>query len=278
MIERLENKTLEILSRLEQNNNDWNETFYQMLARMFGFRTNAIPFELLARTSPMHVLAKHKNNLFQLEALLFGNAGMLNNQLLGDDYYLGLRNEYSFLYKKYKLKGIESHLWKFMRLRPVNFPTVRISQLAALIHRSNGLFSKILEIDCVENLKDLLRVKASDYWDKHYNFNKKSKSNTPKELGDAGAGILIINVVIPFLFVYGEKMNKIFLKDRALNFLENLPPENNSIIRKWHNLGINARTSFESQALLQLKNCYCETKKCLNCHIGVKLVATPKNL
>jgi hypothetical protein len=277
MIERLENKTQEILSRLQQNNNDWNETFYQMLARMFGFKVNAIPFELLAKSLPIQILAKHKNNLFQLEALLFGNSGLLNNQLLGDDYYLQLREEYSFLYKKYGLKPIEAHLWKFLRLRPVNFPTLRISQMAALIHQSQGLFSKIIETENIDELKQLFRVKASVYWNEHYNFNKISKNETSKELGETAANILIINVVIPFLFVYGEKQNKHNLKNRALEFLEQLPAENNSIITKWADLGIHPRSAFESQALLQLKNYYCETKKCLNCHIGVKLVNTPKN-
>ncbi len=278
MIERLENKTEEIVSRLSQNEYNWNETFYQMLARMFGFKVNAIPFELLAKSLPSSILAKHKNNLFQLEALLFGNSGLLNNQLLGDDYFIRLREEYSFLYKKYKLHAIESHLWKFMRLRPVNFPTVRISQLAALIYRWEGLFSKIIEIESIDNLKELFRVKASEYWNSHYNFNKTSKTQIPKELGENSANLLIINVVIPFLFVYGEKQNKQYLKNRALEFLEQLPAENNTVISHWAKLGIVSHSAFETQALLQLKNSYCETKKCLNCHIGVKLVSARNNM
>jgi hypothetical protein len=272
MIERLENKTDDILIRLQQNNNDWNTTFYQILARMFGFKVNAIPFEILAKSLPLEVLAKHKSSLFQIEALLFGNSGLLNNQLLGDDYFINLRNEYSFLYKKYQLKGIESHLWKFMRLRPGNFPTVRISQFAALIYRSHGLFSKILEVEDLGELKKLFKVEASEYWNEHYNFNKKSTRNSVKELGETSVDMLIINVVIPFLFVYGEKQNKEYLKNRALEFLEQLPPEVNSIIEKWGKLGVNSRSAFESQALLQLKNKYCDQKKCLNCQIGVKLV------
>lgn len=272
MIERLESKTADILIRLKQNNNDWNETFYQVLARMFGFKVNAVPFELLAKSLSMHILEKHKNNLHQIEALLFGNSGLLNEQLLGDDYYLKLRDEYSFLYKKYGLSGIESHLWKFMRLRPGNFPTIRISQLAALIHRSSGLFSQILEIENVNDLKELFKVKASEYWNSHYNFNKTSKQIGLKELGDTSVNLLIINVVIPFLFVYGEKQNKHFLKNRALEFLEQLPSEDNSVISHWEDLGIKTHSSFETQALLQLKNNYCERKKCLNCQIGVKLV------
>ncbi len=274
MIERLESKTEEILLRLKQNNNNWNETFYQMLARMFGFKVNAVPFELLAKSLPTNVLGKHRDNLFQLEALLFGNAGLLNSQLLGDTYFLQLREEFSFLYKKYNLKPIDGHLWKFLRLRPVNFPTVRIAQLAALMHDTESLLSKILETNDIEQLKQYFKVKASVYWDSHYNFNKKSKRKTEKELGDSSAQILIINVVIPFLFVYGDKQNKPHLKNRALDFLEQLPSESNSIIRKWEKLGINSRSAFESQALLQLKNHYCEAKKCLNCHIGVKLVSS----
>ena len=272
MIERLEDKTEEILIRLLQNNNDWNTTFYQVLARMFGFKVNAMPFEMLAKSLPLEILAKHKTSLFQLEALLFGNSGLLNDQLLGDDYYLNLRNEYSFLYKKYHLKGIESHLWKFMRLRPGNFPTVRISQFAALIYRSHGLFSKIIEIKSLNELQQLFKVKASEYWNSHYSFNKPSTRNSIKELGESSVNMLIINVVIPFLFVYGEKQNKDYLKNRALEFLEILPSEENSIIEKWEKMGVNSRSAFESQALLQLKNKYCERKKCLNCQIGVKLV------
>jgi hypothetical protein len=207
-----------------------------------------------------------------LEALLFGNSGLLNDQLLGDDYYLNLRNEYSFLYKKYQLKGIESQLWKFMRLRPGNFPTIRISQFAALIHRSQGLFSKIIEIENLDELKELFCVQASEYWDSHFSFNKKSIRNSKKELGENSINTIIINIVIPFLFVYGEKQNKEYLKNRSLDFLEKLPAEENSIIERWKNLGVGVRSAFESQALLQLKNRYCERKKCLNCQIGVKLV------
>lgn len=272
MIERLENKTGEISERLAKNQHNWNETFYQMLARMFGFKVNAMPFELLAKAIPMNILAKHKNNLFQLEALLFGASGLLNEELFGDEYFLELRKEFGFLYKKYNLKPVEAHLWKFMRLRPGNFPTIRISQLAALVHRSQGLFSKILETEKAEDLKTFFNVKASDYWNTHYRFNKSSPRKHTKDLGENSINTLIINVVIPFLFVYGEKQNQHHLKNRALEFLEELPPENNSVIERWRNLGISARSAFESQALLQLKNLHCSRKKCLTCPIGNKLV------
>ncbi|PIF05378.1 MAG: hypothetical protein CSA36_06915 [Draconibacterium sp.] len=272
MIERLEQKTARILEQLEKNNGDWNETFYQNMARMFGFRVNSFSFELLAKSLPVRILGKHRDNLEQIEALLFGNSGLLHDELLGDDYFMALRNEYSFLCKKYKLRGIQSHLWKFMRLRPGNFPTLRIAQFAALIHTSKGLLSKIIELNDLKQLQKLFRVRASKYWDSHYVFNKPSNRKSVKELGEASANALIINVVVPFLFVYGEKQNRIDLKDRALEFLEKLPPEKNSIIANWKKMGIDIKSAFESQALIQLKNLYCETKKCLNCHIGVKLV------
>ncbi len=271
MVERLEAKTSEIITRLEENKNNWNETFYQFLAKMFGFKTNALPFELLAKSLPLPVIAKHKNKLFQIEALLYGNAGLLNEQLLGDSYFLKLRDEYSFLFRKYKLKPIEMFLWKFMRLRPGNFPSVRIAQFAALIHQSESLFSKILEIESIEKLKQLLNVKASDYWDTHYRFNKSSPKKV-KELGDASINLLIINVVVPFLFVYGDYHSKYEFKDRAFKFLEMLPAEHNSIITKWEILGVKPRSAFETQALLQLKNVYCRMKKCLFCQVGNKLI------
>jgi hypothetical protein len=272
MVERLEAKTGEIIERLHQNNNDWNETFYHVLARAFGFKVNSLPFEMLAKSLPLQILAKHKNSIFQLEALFFGNSGLLNQQLIGDDYYLKLREEYSFLYKKYKLSGLESHLWKFLRLRPVNFPTVRISQLAALVNRSHSLFSKIAETESLAELKQLFDVKASEYWDSHYNFNKTTKNHSVKNFGESSVNTIIINVVIPFLFVFGEIQEKNHLKNRALDFLEKLQPEKNSIVSGWERMGIECRSAFESQALIQLKNLYCDKKKCLNCQIGVKLV------
>ncbi|HKJ78409.1 MAG TPA: DUF2851 family protein, partial [Prolixibacteraceae bacterium] len=227
MIERLEQKTTAIRDKLLKNGNNWNETFYQVLAAGFGFKVNALPFELLANAIPLNILAKHKNNLFQLEALLFGASGLLNEELIGDDYYLKLREEFSFLYRKYKIKPVEGHLWKFMRLRPGNFPTIRIAQLAALVYHSHGMFSKITEAETVEALQQLFKTRASGYWDNHYRFNKQSKKIQPRVMGESSINILLINVVIPFLFIYGEMQEQHHLKDRALNFLEQLPAENN---------------------------------------------------
>lgn len=274
MIERLESKTKEIVKLLQQNQNNWNETFYQLLARNFGMKTNALPFELLAKSLPLSILSKHKNDLFQTEALLFGQSGLLNNSLLGDDYFLSLRKEYSFMYKKYALAGMESHLWKFMRLRPINFPTVRIAQLAALIHHSSALFSHVLETESPDELQKLFTVKASGYWDTHYRFNKPSDENKPKVLGETAFNNLVINTIVPMLFVYGDQHMDQGMKDRALLLLEKLAPEENQIIRKWQDSGIKSRSAFETQALLQLKNNYCDHKKCLNCQLGAKIITS----
>lgn len=271
MVERLQQKTAEIIFQLEQNHNDWNEVFYRFLARNFGFKTNAAPFELLVKALPLSVLGKHKNNLFQLEALLFGTSGLLNDELLGDDYFLALRKEFGFLYQKYKLKPLQSHLWKFLRLRPVNFPTVRLAQFAALVHQSSALFSTLIEEDGIENIHRLFNVEASEYWDTHYRFNKTS-AKKKKKLGDSAFQNIMINTVVPFLFVYGEYHNRQALKDKALDFLERVPPENNSIVANWEKLGVEVRSAFDSQALIQLKNSYCVPKKCLQCRLGVKLI------
>lgn len=274
MIERLESKTGEIVKLLEQNRNNWNETFYQLLARNFGMKTNALPFEMLAKSLPLSILSRHKNDLFQVEALLFGQSGLLNESLLGDDYYLSLRKEYSFLFKKYGLAGMEPSIWKFMRLRPINFPTVRIAQLALLIHHSSGLLSHVLETENLEELRNLFDVTASGYWDTHYRFNKTSGENRPKVLGETAFNNLVINTIVPFLFVYGDLHLDQAMKDRALFLLEKLPPESNQIIRKWNESGIESRTAFETQALLQLKNSYCDNKKCLNCQLGAKIITS----
>jgi hypothetical protein len=271
MIERLEEKTGEIVSRLNQNKMDWNETFYQFLAKNFGFKINALPFELLSRSLPLAILSKHKDDLFQLEALFFGQSGLLHEALLGDDYFLSLRGEYDFLAKKYHLRPMAAHLWKFLRLRPVNFPTIRMAQFAALFHQSSVLFSKIIETFSLTSIGPLLDVKASEYWNTHFKFSYPS-SESVKHLGEEASENLIINTLIPFIFVYGEITDKYFLKDRALEWLDKLPAESNAIISRWKALGVEAGSAFESQALLQLKNRYCDRKRCLHCHIGTKLI------
>jgi len=271
MVERLQEKTGEIADRLKQNNHDWNETFYQLLARNFGFHTNALPFDMLARSLPSSIPGKHRDNLLQVEALFFGQSGLLHEVLLGDDHFLKLRAEYDFLAAKYHLRPMAAHLWKFLRLRPVNFPTIRIAQFAALIHHTEGLLSRILETASLAALRPLFAVTASGYWTTHYRFNYPSKASV-KHLGDEAFENVIINTVVPFLFVYGEQTSAPALKDRALAWLEELPAEENGVIARWASLGAVAESAFESQALLQLKNRYCARKRCLECHVGTKLI------
>lgn len=271
LVERLQSKTQSIEHTLKQNQKSWNETFYQHLAINFGFKVNALPFELLSRSTPLKVLAHHTQNLTQLEALLFGQSGLLNEELLGDDYFLELRNEYSYLMKKYELKGMEGHVWKFMRLRPANFPTLRISQFAALMHQSKALFSTILETNKPADIKNYFKVHASNYWDTHYRFNYASKDGK-KWLGESSQNNILINTVVPFLYLYGERNNKPDLKVRALELLELLPAEKNRIVDRWADLGIKSSNAYDSQALIQLKNVYCDYKKCLKCQIGTKVI------
>jgi hypothetical protein len=269
-IERLESRSNDILNRLKQNKNNWENTFYQFLSRGFGFKVNALPFEMLAQSIPLNTLAKHRNNLFKTEALLFGQSGLLNKT--PDEYSEALKREYHFLQKKYKLKPINAHLWKSMRTRPANFPTIRIAQLAALLNQSTSLFSKILEEKKLSSIKAFLNVKASDYWDNHYQFGQVSKIYK-KYLTTDSIYLLLLNAIIPTIFVYGKIRNLSDFKDRALTYLESLPPEKNSIIKKWTGIGMPARNAFETQALLELRNEYCEVRKCLLCAIGSKLIS-----
>jgi hypothetical protein len=274
LTERMENKTKRIETSLNNNRNDWNETFYQQLSINLGFQTNAQPFEMLARHLPLNVLARHHKNLLQLEALLFGQSGMLNEELLGDDYFLQLRSEYSYLAGKYNLKGMEGHLWKFMRMRPANFPSIRLAQLAALLHQSEALFSKIINTENPENIRNFFRVEASEYWDTHYRFNVPSIKGK-KVLGANTVDNILINTVAPFLYLYGFRNSKPELMDRAFALLELLPAESNKIINRWKDLQVKIANAYDSQALIQLRNAYCNQKKCLRCQIGNKIINQP---
>lgn len=270
LLERLERKSIAILNSLALNHNNWEETFYQQIARNFGFKVNAEPFELLAKSLPSLVLAKHKNSLLQIEALLFGQAGMLETHM-NDKYSLSLQNEYVFLKNKFKLTPIDEHLWKYMRLRPVNFPSVRIAQFAQLVYHSSHLFSKIIEAERIEELKQYFQVAVSPYWDEHYQFGVSSVKRK-KQLGLDSINTILINTVIPFLFIYGKQKKDDKYVDKALFFLEQLDGDKNSIIDRWNDLGLPVKNAYSTQALLQLKNEYCYFKKCLNCNIGNYLI------
>jgi hypothetical protein len=271
LVERLEKRSQAVIAALENNRGDWEETFYQFLAANFGFKTNALPFELLAKSLPQNILAKHKNYPMQIEALLFGQAGFLNNELT-DDYPRSLKMEYDFLRKKYNLTPIENHLWKFLRMRPQNFPTIRLAQFAALVVQSNHLFSKVLETSEVSHLRKLFSDSGiNPYWDTHYRFDKESKAAV-KHLGQASIDTILLNTVALFLFSYGKHLQLQHYVSQSLKLLENIPAEQNNITADFVTLGLRINTAFESQALLELKNSYCDYKKCLQCGVGIKIL------
>lgn len=275
-IERLEIKSLEIEDNLRENQNHWETTFYHKLARNFGFKVNGEPFELLARSLPLQHIGRHKDNLLQLEALFFGQAGFLGQKRLDDGYHSQLFDEYTYLRNKFQLKPLAKHIWRFAKLRPVNFPTIRIAQFCILLHQSSRLFSEILEKKSLEALKRSFAVRPSPYWDTHYSFHRPGVYK-PKRLGEEAFQILVINTVVPFLFVYGKAQNIPAYKERALDFLLEMQPENNSIIRGWADLGIKAPNAYHSQALLQLKHAYCDNHRCLDCQIGNNILNHPKS-
>lgn len=270
LTERLLQKTENISEILSQNNRHWEEAFYLNLARSFGFGTNGQAFEMLAASLPMQILGKHKNDLSQLEALLFGQAGLLTAKE-EDAYLLSLRKEYDFLKIKYDLKPIDGSQWKLLRLRPDNFPHVRIAQFAALIHKSTGLFSKITENPDIQYLQGIFRVEPSEYWKTHYLFAHESHKSL-KGIGQKAIEGIIINTVVPFLFSFADTRGNQSMKDKAVEILEKLPAENNVITRMWHETGIDCASAFDSQALIQLKKMYCDKRNCLRCRIGHKVL------
>jgi hypothetical protein len=266
LVERLEQKTAAVAEMLAATENHWEEAFYRLLARNFGLKVNAEPFEALARSLPLLTLAKHKNDLKQVEALLFGQAGFLE-ETFKDEWPKALAQEYKFLKHKYNLAPMAASQWKFLRLRPANFPTVRLAQFAALVHQSAHLFSKILEAKNLRELENLFDVQPGDYWLTHFQFDKPSVKR-PKHLGRDFVHLLIINAIAPFLFHYGKTREQEEFQKRALRLLEELPPEANAIVDGWADLGVSAKNAYQTQALIHLKTRYCDAKRCLECAIG----------
>lgn len=270
IIERLEVKTDFIKTILFFTKNNWEETFYISLARNFGFKTNALPFELLAKSLPVKIISKYKHNLIQLEALLFGQAGFFESEPV-DQYTLSLKKEYEYLQKVHQLKPLENHIWKFLRLRPANFPTIRIAQLASLIHQSQHLFSKTIEAKNIEELYGLYDCAVSEYWNTHFSFGKETKREE-KYIGKSSVFGIFINTVIPFLFLYGKLHGNATMIDKSIAMLEQLPAEKNHIIDSWAKEKVIVNNALKSQALLQLTNYYCNHKNCLYCQIGNTII------
>ncbi|MEA4935997.1 MAG: DUF2851 family protein [Paludibacter sp.] len=272
LLERLSQKVFDIEELLESNNNFWEEALFCELCRSFGGSLNGSVFYKLGKSIPWIVVQKHRNNLFELEALLLGQSGLLGQTESEDEYQDSLIKEYLFLSQKYQLQMISADLWRFLRLRPDNFPQIRIVQLASLLYQHDNLFPKITDSPDLASLIELLTtIEPSTYWKTHYFFGVKSKERT-KKIGIKSIHQLLINAVIPMLCCYANYKNNQEQKEKAISFLEQLPPEDNYIIRKWNELGLKINTAADSQSFIHLYKHYCEEKKCLRCSIAYKLL------
>lgn len=263
MIERLEDREDSIQQLNNTLNGDLEQVFWVRLAIGFGQKVNADAFEALAKSVTWKVLAKHAESLHQLEALLFGQAGMLGSPK--DEYQVHLKKEYDFLKAKFNLEPMDSSRWKFLRLRPSNFPSIRISQLAAAVHNRFPLIGNFVE-NTSEHLKGK-EICASSYWDTHHVFGRKSNSRK-KTLGEMSWRGILINSVVPFAIFLANQRSDVELKEAWLEVLKKLHSESNSIISKFIDVGFKPNSAFESQALIQLNGHYCQPRNCVNCAIG----------
>lgn len=274
--ERLEQKTEAIAQRVETCGGSWEAAFFVTLARNYGFGVNGDVFELWARSLPLHDVGHHRDDLFQVEAFFLGQAGLLDLSTVPerhraaaelDVYFQRLRSEYQYLAHKFSLQPIDGHQWRFLRLRPQNFPTIRIVQLARLYHECRAGLSRLTECKTVQQAEELLESQVTPYWETHYVFGSESK-RSEKRLSRSSLTLLVINTVVPMLFAYGRHKGDERLCDRAFSFLEELRVEQNHIVRMWQEVGLNVRSAADSQALIQLKRAYCDCKNCLRCRFG----------
>ncbi len=270
LVERMMDKTAHIVTWLQENKFHWEATLWWLMARNFGAVVNSDAFEQIARSIPLSILSKHKHQINQVEALLFGQAGLLQGNF-EEHYPIMLQKEYRFLMKKYSLQKPKVNI-KMLRMRPSNFPTVRLAQLAMLVHQSAHLFSKFIDLSDLQEVKQLLEVTANDYWHVHYVFDNPAKFNE-KKLGSQMINHILINTLVPICFAYGDHQQNSQLKEKAMHWLQQLPAEKNSICRGYELLGIANHSAFDSQALLQLNQQYCQKKRCLDCSIGNKLLS-----
>ncbi|TAH26412.1 MAG: DUF2851 family protein [Cytophagales bacterium] len=277
MASRLEVKSLEVLKILNKNNGDWEEMTYQLLGKNFGFKTNSAAMETICNKLSLKVLLKQAPNITQIEALLFGTSGLLD-QYYTDEYPKQLKNEYNFLAQKHGLqqKKMTAQEWKFSKLRPANFPTIRIAELASIMAIHQHLFSKLIEAEQIESIIKLFKIKTSEYWHSHFIFDKSSPTKA-KGLGLSSIYNIILNTVVPLLVCYAkEKGNQTYM-DRAIRFLEQIPSEENHITKYFQTLGQKNSSAFESQAILELYNNFCKRKLCLNCSIGNNILKKNQN-
>ena len=279
-VERLENKSGAVTKILEGNQFDWEDALYKLLMRYFGLKVNNEAFEYLANILPFKTLLKHADNLAQVEAMLLGCAGFLEDNFT-EEYPLLLKREFNVMKAKFNLLTMPPERWRFMRMRPSSFPTIRLAQMAQLIHKNGCLFAKIKSAKDTNEVKALFDVKASEYWETHWRLETRlpnppdplkrgnhGSRKTAKHLGDATANILIINAVAPLLFCYGKLHKDESVCETALQFLEDTGAEDNTIIRHYASCGITAENAMQTQALLHLYSYFCKRKRCLECRIG----------
>ncbi|MCH4148854.1 MAG: DUF2851 family protein [Prevotella sp.] len=282
--ERLEQKTEAIQQRVDQCNGSWESAYFVTLARNYGFGINGEAFETWARSIPLLDVDHHRDNLFQIEAIFMGQAGLLEldaiperyqQEALKEGYFTKLRDEYIYLAHKFSLHPMDFKLWRFLRLRPQNFPHIRIAQLANLYFQRKAGLSQLLECDTVEKMENSLKTSVTPYWETHYTFGSSSEKNE-KNLSPFSLNLLMINTAIPMLFAYGRHKSSDKLCDRAFDFLEQLKAENNFIVRMWKQCGLKVENAADSQALIQLKKEYCDKKDCLRCRIGYEYLKRDK--
>lgn len=281
--ERLEQKTEAIKARVDRNNGSWEDGYFTTLARNYGFGINGDAFEMWANTLPLKAVDHHRDDVFQIEAIFMGQAGLLElntipsqyqRDALNEGYFAKLRNEYQYLAHKFSMKPMDATMWRFLRLRPQNFPHIRISQLANLYYSRRAGLSSLVECTTIEQLKAVLATSVTPYWETHYTFGSTSCRND-KNLSPASLNLLMINTAIPMLFAYGKHKSDEALCDRAFDLLEQLKAENNHITRLWQQCGLTAQNAGDSQALIQLKKEYCDKKDCLKCRIGFEYLKRP---
>lgn len=267
--ERLERKSTDIAQWLESSKNNWEAVLFKMLAKNFGLKVNGEAFLSLANSFPFNLVQKLQSNPNRMEALLFGQADLLDADVQ-DLYFLELKKEYQFLKQKHNLSGATVTPFQFFRLRPPNFPTIRISQLAGVYTSQANLFSKIIRATCKEEIYTLFDVATSAYWENHFSFGKISKSSK-KRITKSFIDLLIINTIVPIKFSYAKQQGK-DIDDAVVGIINEIAPEKNSIVTKFQELKPIAKSAMHSQALLQLKTEYCTKHKCLQCAIGNSLI------
>ena len=268
--ERIEAKMEAIEKTLKQNHNNWEDTFYQVLARSFGMKVNAEPFELLARSLPQTCLAKQKSDIVQIEAMLLGQAGLLSAPIPTDEYIDKLITEYKFLSSKYQLTPMNRGIWKMARMRPANSPYVRLSQFAQLIYKSEHLFSHIMATNNYKELQSIFTVEATEYWRYHF-YPAQASPQKPKHVGVMLCNSILINCVVPVMFAYGRKTGNEEKQEQAIELLTKIAPEENAIVSQWLQMGITVHSAHDTQALIQQQRNYCEKRDCLRCRIGYQI-------